>query len=195
MACCCGACPGVCSGIDERGYPNYLQIEVSNFSGSLGDFARSPNGTYSIPTIQISCSIFPQGQASCVSVQNECGLYRIFLDLNAAPRFFPSTPCCGGRAQETYFHPDRNVDAEFTVRNTGFSFGYADSLPCCSYAMGCSGGAAFTYTQAQWLTMLCNRTLDLSGTATGAYRYTSFPSNVFFGSVSFDYRITVNDLP
>jgi hypothetical protein len=79
--------------------------------------------------------------------------------------------------------------------NSGLAVYYDGLVSCCSNVVGFNAGGTWTYTQSQWLQMLCNRTLDLSGVATGNYQYRTFFGVVGFGSVSFDYRITVNDLP
>lgn len=201
MACCCAPtiCPGACAGIDPRPLPNYLQVEISNFTGSLGDYQRSPNGTYIVPALQISCNIFPAGQLSCEAVQNECAFYRIYLDLNSNPR--GTSTCCGGGSDIDVLSgsADSRVDSTIEVDRGryggGFSFSYADLVSCCDFVIACGAGVPFRYTQAAWLQMLCTRTLDLSGTATGAYRRRLPFGTQSFGSVSLAYRITVNDLP
>jgi len=79
--------------------------------------------------------------------------------------------------------------------NSGLAVYYDGLVSCCNNVVAFNAGAPWTYTQSQWLEMLCKRTLDLSGVATGSYQYRSFGVVFGFGSVSFDYRITVNDLP
>ena len=195
-------CPGVCNGGVEL--PKYLQLEISNFSGSLGDYEQGPNGIYSVPTRHISCKIFPAGQ-SCPGASQDCGVYQIFLDRHSKPA--ASTACCGGLSGNGIsFSPDGAVDMGISIARTqfnpsptpgGLSVFYCDLVPCCSNVISFRAGAAWSYTSQEWLNLLCSRTMDLAGVATGKYGY--FQNNIFavtyFGSVSFNYRITVNNLP
>jgi len=205
MACCCQPqnqhCQGICSSIDSRGFPEYLQIEISSFSGSLGDFAVSLNGTYTVPAWHISCKTTLG--ATCPSTGQDCGVYDIFLNRHNNPS--AQKQCCGGYSGPQFWSPDPSVDLRIVIANEQRSplVNLGDTLAvccnglvtCCDQAVNCVASGKWTYSNSQWISLLCSRTLDISGTASGHYRYKTFFGIPSWGSVSFNYRITVNDLP